>query len=89
MKFRAGPIIYRAVCEGIINGLQAAREAAAAGNGAPEQIVETVATPVMQKLHEVLVFDEAEEQLLNLQRIAEGMTEKATTETTANPTPQA
>ena len=75
MKFRATPIIYRAVCEGLVAGMQQAR---AAGDGvSAEQVIEITAAGVMHKLQEVLIFDEEAENLLNLQQIAEGMVAKS------------
>lgn len=85
MKFRATPIIYRAVCEGIVAGMQQARQAGEGLGG--EQLIQLTADAVMQKLHEVLVFDEEAENLLHLQQIAEGMVVKPEPEP-VQPTPQ-
>lgn len=82
MKFRATPIIYRAVCEGLVAGMQQARSAGEALGG--EQLIELTANAVMHKLNEVLIFDEEAENLLNLQQIAEGMVAKTEA---APPTP--
>lgn len=84
MKFRADPIVYRAVCEGLIQGLQEANRAA---DVTPNAVVATAAAAVMAKLHEVLVFDEDQENLLNLQHIAEEMATPRATEATEPPTP--
>ena len=80
MKFRPAPLVYRAVCEGLVQGL---KDAKGYGDAAtPEQIVEVTAASIMQKLHDILIFDEEAENLLNLQRIAEGMAEQHAVTTT-------
>jgi len=81
MKFRASTVIYRAVCEGLVAGMQEARAAGDAATG--EQVIKLTAEAVMQKLGEVLIFDEEVENLINLQHIAEGMVSR----TEASPTP--
>ena len=58
MKFRATPLVYRAVCEGLINGFQ---DSKSAGDVPAEKVVEITADAIMQKLAEVLVFDEEED----------------------------
>jgi 3-hydroxyacyl-CoA dehydrogenase len=79
MKFRAAPIVYRAVCEGLVQGMQHSK---AAGDGTTgEQVIEITAASVMAKLNEVLIFDQEEENLNNLQRIAEEIAGKSTTTT--------
>lgn len=74
MKFRATPIIYRAVCEGLVAGMQQARTIGEGIGG--EQLIQVTAGAIMLELDKVLVFDEDAENLLNLQQIAEGMIAK-------------
>lgn len=74
MKFRAAPIVYRAVCEGLVVGMQQAKSAGDAATA--EQVIEIAAEAVMRKLNEVLIFDQEEENLLTLQRIAEDIAVK-------------
>lgn len=72
MKFRAAPIVHRAVYEGIVEGMQQSK---AAGEGVTaEQVVEITAAAVMHRLQAILIFDQEEENLLTLQRIAEDIT---------------
>ena len=87
MKFRSAPIIYRAVCEGLVQGLQASKRAeTSASSPSAEQVVEITAGQIMQKLNDVMIFDEEEEKMMTLQRIAEGMVEQK--HTAAEPQPE-
>ncbi|RTL07607.1 hypothetical protein EKK58_00100 [Candidatus Dependentiae bacterium] len=74
MKFRAAPLVHRAVYEGIVVGMQQAK---AAGEGVTaEQVIEITAAAVMTRLQDILIFDQEEENLLTLQRIAEDIAAK-------------
>ncbi len=75
MKFRAAPVIYRAVCEGLVKGMQQAK---ATESATAEQVIEITASAVMDRLNEVLIFDQEEENLHTLQRIAESMAANGT-----------
>lgn len=76
MKFRAAPIVHRAVYEGLVQGMQQAK--GAGDTATPDQILAITSNAVMQKLSEVLIFDQDEENLLTLQRIAEDIAVKQT-----------
>jgi hypothetical protein len=69
MKFRAAPIVHRAIYEGLVQGMQQAK--AAGESVTAEQVIEITAGAVMTRLSEVLIFDQEEENLITLQRIAE------------------
>lgn len=66
MKFKALPIIYRAVVEGINNGMGALSTVVAPTQEAKAQMVpEVLASAVMQSLGEVIDF-EVDKQTLDL-----------------------
>lgn len=72
MKFRAAPLVYRAVYEGLISAFQQAKQAESAETSG-DAFISLTADSVMRKLNEILIFDENEENLANLQHIAEEM----------------
>lgn len=74
MKFRAAPIVHRAVYEGIVTGMQQSK--AAGESVTAEQVIEITAAAVMARLQDILIFDQEEENLLTLQRIAEDIAAK-------------
>lgn len=84
MKFRAAPLVHRAVCEGIVNGMQQAKAAGEAITA--EQVIEITAGAVMTRLSEILIFDQDEENLLTLQRIAEDIATKPSFNPLTQPT---
>lgn len=83
MKFRAAQIIYRAVSEGLIVGMQEARQMEVNSTDAAG-VVDAITGAIMQKLHEVLVFDETSEQFLPLHHMAEQLTQKEVVPTNEN-----
>jgi len=76
MKFRAAPLTYRAVCDGLYVGMQAAQKLGPAAS--PEQVLATTASAIMTKLHEIIIFDQEEENLLTLQSMATEMANQKT-----------
>ncbi len=76
--------MHRAVCEGIVNGMQQAK--AAGETVTAEQVIEITAASVMDRLHGILIFDQEEENLLTLQRIAEDIATKPPVNPLTQPT---
>ena len=63
------------------------QQAKAAGEAVTaEQVIEITAASVMDRLHGILIFDQEEENLLTLQRIAEDIATKQSVNPLTQPT---